>query len=208
MSYILPVFRTAIFSSYLAASSKVDFVSTFQKIYLYWLRGFIRIMRGRWKLGLNAMPISSLRSTCHETSFFIEMLPWPSADHRQLFPTSDSFLHFFSCFQEKKINRGICFHSNIAAKLFQSKELTWLQWPTTAAILHNKVLRWFFLKRTICSLVQENVSIFALKHQHLLTTNQVSQTYRGSRYTSSKLSWNLKNIAKLAESTRVRGNSF
>ena len=101
-------------------------------------------MRGRWKLGLNAMPISSLRSTCHETSFFIEMLPWPSADHRQLFPTSDSFLHLFSCFQEKKINRGICFHSNIAAKLFQSKELTWLQWPTTAAILHNKVLRWFF----------------------------------------------------------------
>ena len=47
------------------------------------------------------MPISSLRSTCHETSFFSEMLPWPSADHGQLFLTSDSILHFFSCFQEK-----------------------------------------------------------------------------------------------------------
>ena len=52
---------------------------------------------------------------------------------------------------------------------------TWLQWLTTATILRNKV---FFVmivapKESNIILVQENVSIFAKKHEHLLSKSQV-----------------------------------
>ena len=56
---------------------------------------------------------------------------------------------------------------------------TWLQWLTSAMILHNKVFIFVFFasKESKIISVQENVSIFAKKHEHLLSKSQVPYAY-------------------------------